>query len=365
MSSGILDFNRTNEKRHPSDQLLEEPIAKIDSEPRAEDVNEASLLQFLSELSTLRERDPKTFKAILNSAGIADEADLKTVDVSSLSQALRESSELRDELKLSRKDAMKGIDITPVPGFTLKTVVLSDKQKVFINVCSHDSVFEPGIKKKLNEQNEEVEGWNIPMSIGPARNDVDHAGIGCIVHDIIVNPKVLEECEEDRTGKHRDFICQLSMQCLEQKFEYQLDRKYKLPKTKYKGAIVSQRVQDRRAMPQIVELSSKESSTAKPTAIPSKAQGTSIVAEEKSAEVRYLWKVGQELREVNEFHFSSDYVDPIASLDNDVSTLQIEFTLGTEPLLPADLQLSLSAFKLKVIHPVYQSRKKILKIIIF
>ena len=337
---------------------MEDLEAKTALQPTDDGINEASLLQFLSELSTLRERDPKTFKRILSSAGVPDEADLKTVDVSSLAQALKESSELREDLKISRKEEVKSIDIIPLPGFTIKTVSLSDKQKVFINVCVHESIFEPGLKKKLNDQNEEVEGWSIPMSIGPSKNDVDHAGIGCIVHDIIVNPKVLEECEDDKTGKHRDFICQLSLQCLEQKFEYQLDRKYKLPRTKYKGTVVSQRVQDRRAMPQIVELSSK-ASTVKPPTIPSQAQRKAAVAEERPVEVRYLWLAGQVLREVTEFIFSSDYVDPIACLDGNLQTLKIQFTLSsgnTEPISLADLQINVSAFRLKVACSFKDSR---------
>ena len=321
-----------------------------------EDINEESLLQFLSELSVLREKDPNTFKRVLSAAGIPDETDLKTVDVSSLAQALKESSDLHGGLKLSRKDEVKSIDITPVPGFTLKTIMLSTKQKVFINVCCHDSIFEPGLKKKLNDQNEEIEGWNIPMSIGPSRNDVDHAGVGCLVHDIIVHPKVVGECEEDKTGKHRDFICQLSLQCLEQKFEYQLNRKYKLPKAKYKGSIASQRVQDRRAMPQIVELSSKDSKSVKHTSSQTKAKTKSIVAEEKPMEGQFYWRVEcsakeLEMREVTEFVFSSDYVDPVASLDESIRGLQVDFTVKSqhgEPISPVDLQLNVSAFKLKV-----------------
>ena len=46
----------------------------------------------------------------------------------------------------------KGIMITPIPGFTLKTRNLSDNQKLFINVCTHNDIDVPGIKKKLNDK---------------------------------------------------------------------------------------------------------------------------------------------------------------------------------------------------------------------
>ena len=69
------------------------------------------------------------------------------------------------------------------------------------------------------------------------------------MYDIIVNPSVLEECKEDKTGKHRDFICQLAIQSLEQKYNEDLDRRYTLPKLKYMGTITSQHVRDRKSEP--------------------------------------------------------------------------------------------------------------------
>ena len=46
----------------------------------------------------------------------------------------------------------KGIMITPVPGFTLKTRNLANNQKIFINICTHNDIDIPGIKKKLNDK---------------------------------------------------------------------------------------------------------------------------------------------------------------------------------------------------------------------
>lgn len=40
----------------------------------------------------------------------------------------------------------------------------------------------------------QVEGLNIPMSVGPPCVDRDNAGEECIVYDVIINPKVLRCC---------------------------------------------------------------------------------------------------------------------------------------------------------------------------
>jgi hypothetical protein len=49
------------------------------------------------------------------------------------------------------------------------------------------------MKKKLNDEGEEVEGLNIPMSVGPGRPCADKAGVESIVYDVIVSPVVLAQ----------------------------------------------------------------------------------------------------------------------------------------------------------------------------
>ncbi len=41
------------------------------------------------------------------------------------------------------------------------------------------------------------------MSVGPEKPTKDKNGIDCISYDVIVNPKVLEESEADKTGAYR------------------------------------------------------------------------------------------------------------------------------------------------------------------
>lgn len=63
----------------------------------------------------------------------------------------------------------KGITITPESGFVVKTKRNSLETKVFINICTHEVIDKPGVKKKLDDKGEEVEGINIPMSVGANR----------------------------------------------------------------------------------------------------------------------------------------------------------------------------------------------------
>jgi PIH1 N-terminal domain len=63
-------------------------------------------------------------------------------------------------------------------------------KQVFLNICSNDIIGMPGPKKRLNDQGNEVEVHNVPISVGPARPQTDKAGVSSTVYDIVVNPKV-------------------------------------------------------------------------------------------------------------------------------------------------------------------------------
>lgn len=149
------------------------------------------------------------------------------------------------------------MQISPEAGFVIKTRSMKDSVKVFVNVCQHERIGDSGFVKKLDKDGNEVhrsrvllsvdrvEGWglelgldealimevfghvirltdgetfrlprrkfssrrclainpyrqveglNIPMSVGPPCVDRDNAGEECIVYDVIINPKVLRCC---------------------------------------------------------------------------------------------------------------------------------------------------------------------------
>ena len=99
---------------------------------------------------------------------------------------------------------------------------------------------------------------NVPLSVGPEYKELNNAGVSCLVYDIIVNMKVIQEACDDETGQYRDFLCHLCIQSVEQKYPKNgaLDRQYKLPKLKYMGfPIKSQCIRDKKSIPKIQDVS--------------------------------------------------------------------------------------------------------------
>lgn len=164
------------------------------------------------------------------------------------------------------KEHEDGIDITPTPVFVVKTHRTDDPKapqgdgatKVFINVCVHEFVAEPSVKKKLDEEGNEVEGLNVPLSVGPPRPCSDSKGEKAVVYDCIVNQKVVDDANTDDSGTQKNFLCQLAIQYVESKFKCTLDRRYKLPKMTYKhsteGVVEQQRIRDMSKKPKIEEV---------------------------------------------------------------------------------------------------------------
>jgi hypothetical protein len=151
--------------------------------------------------------------------------------------------------------------------------------KVFINVCFHDAVAQPKIQKKLDETGNEVEGLNVPLSIGQTRSCMDKTGSNhCLIVDVILSSTVKTQIENERKGKgltaYRDFICDIVIQSVEEKYRNvhgNIDREFKLPKIDYIGysdsrtgevsykksehaGILSQWVKDCRDQPTIEEV---------------------------------------------------------------------------------------------------------------
>ncbi|CAM9261741.1 unnamed protein product [Heterosigma akashiwo] len=155
-----------------------------------------------------------------------------------------------------------GLMMTPEPGFVLKTKDDAEGKKVFINICQSDLIGVPEMKKQLDHEGNEVEGMSVPVSVGQARQMTDKAGKHCVVYDCVMNPKVLEDAKTDKTGTQRDFLCQLAIEYVESKYKTTLDRRYKLPKLRYKGEISKQRVRDITKRPKIQEVSSSKPSAA-------------------------------------------------------------------------------------------------------
>ena len=183
----------------------------------------------------------------------------------------------RSELALDGsgiKELNNGVKVSPSPGFVVKSISCSLQRKIFINVCSSDAVAEPQNKIKLDNDGNEVSGLNVPIAVGTTRICKDHAGCISIAVDCIVHPVVVQKVQLDASGEYRDFVCQLVIHYVEQKFPdiASIDKKYKLPRLKYQGyvdrvtgdvvaqnhvdaVVVTQWVRDIRSQPKIEEIS--------------------------------------------------------------------------------------------------------------
>ena len=162
------------------------------------------------------------------------------------------------------------------------------------------------------------------------------------MYDRIVNPSVLIECKEDKTGKHRDFICQLAIQSLEQKYNEDLDRRYTLPKLKYMGTITSQHVRDRKSEPKIEEVSSSSAqSKAKP-----KPRPIQVVEVDLPYALKWL-KQDKTDEDIDDNIFDGhkgDYIEPTMRVDDSILSFVFYSKICTHLLNTQKRAYPISAF---------------------
>jgi len=268
-----------------------------------------------------------------------------------------------------------GINITPTAGFVVKTKSMNDSDensmKIFINICQHDELGLPAMKKKIDENGEEVEGLNIPMSIGSGRVGADKSGVKCFIYDVIVNPKVIEDANADVTGKYRDFVCQLSIHGLEQKYNVNLDKRYKLPKLTKMGELLTQYIKDTKKMPKIEEVKSAPSKTNKN--VKNNEHKEPITVIEKDLDYIISWVGGEVMDSDNPESLNTanlqpikmipnEYVEPTAAVDSKYLGLLFTCVLSSEiasrilsNISSSDtIDLQVSAYKLHLKIPSYK-----------
>ena len=217
-------------------------------DPPSPDDLPPELAEMARQMEDFRQSDPEAFQQLMassmaarESGGDVDAALGKLQEAMSAHQAAK-VAEGGLEMPGGRKMGLDGkvtdnnvasIEITPTGAFVIKTkradVAEGVSAKVFINVAMHEALGAPHLKKKLDEETgEEVEGWNIPLSVGPPRPCSDQKGDKAVVYDCIVNPEVVTNAENDESGNDKDFLVQLCLQYVESKYKCQLDRRYKL-----------------------------------------------------------------------------------------------------------------------------------------
>ena len=105
------------------------------------------------------------------------------------------------------KDGQRGLTITPEAGFVIKSKTLETNEKVFINFCKSPKV--RSFSREPDPNDPSVERVRIPLSLGPARNDLDKSGEPCIVYDVVFNTEVMDQAQHAKEFK--DFLVGLGM----------------------------------------------------------------------------------------------------------------------------------------------------------
>ncbi|EFJ49078.1 hypothetical protein VOLCADRAFT_104514 [Volvox carteri f. nagariensis] len=149
-------------------------------------------------------------------------------------------------------------EITPTPGFVIKTSEVASGRKVFINVCCSERVAAPGgwsngvmpdevaaALDKLQRGEDgaaamtpgEVEALRFPLSCGPPRSETDRKGAPCTAVDVVFNSDVVRAAAAAR--KLKAMLIEVATGWVANKLSVELDPRYKLPKMRYKGEVVA------------------------------------------------------------------------------------------------------------------------------
>ncbi len=152
-------------------------------------------------------------------------------NIKETNQFLKESEEKKDlpsNVKLAK----------PKPGFCIKSVKYkiktpSNRQKVFINICSYPDVPEP----KSNENNM----WSLPHLLNKGRHDQDKKKKICTTFDVVFNEKAIKLSNENKAFKK--FVCDTAIngindQLLSSEGE-KISSDFVVKKFNYKGLEVS------------------------------------------------------------------------------------------------------------------------------
>lgn len=315
------------------------------------------------------------------------EASSSGASIDSIQQLTESLSKMKEEqvsdalsgLKTGKEPQVKGVTITPSPGFSFKT--LNESKKVFVNIVTHEAVGAPAMVKRLDAEGKEVEGLNVPMSVGPCHFELDNKDASCATYDIVVHPSVLEDCAKDKSGQQKDFLCQLGIQSIEQKFGLVLDRRYKLPKLAYMGdKPAPQFIKDRTAMPSIQEVKPQPASSSAAKAKP-EAKKPVVVAADKEFELQAQWcglrdassslddllaicaSEGGALLSSSALlrwegaTFSKEYIEPLEhppSVDGRPLALLVTTEISSHLATPAGLEVLISPFRLSVLCAEYR-----------
>ncbi|TYZ60398.1 hypothetical protein PybrP1_006124, partial [[Pythium] brassicae (nom. inval.)] len=130
----------------------------------------------------------------------------------------------------------------------------------------------PGFVMKTRELQSSRKGLHVPLSLGAPHEVTDKKGAAALAFDVAVNTQVVDDCRKDSTGAFRNFVCELAIEYIDQKFKIQLDARYKLPRLSYRGELPPPQHYIRKTQtPIIQEVASGSPATSRTTRQPTPA----------------------------------------------------------------------------------------------
>ncbi|XP_074511798.1 PIH1 domain-containing protein 1 [Sebastes fasciatus] len=182
---------------------------------------------------------------------------------------LQQQEELYQQLLLQTVGTMQTENpdstvIRPQPGMCVKTLSEPGAQKVFVNICQSNSVPLPPelSREELVEllQSEDPSGYRVPMSLGEPHTEVDNNSQGCTAYDVVINQEFFQKCQKDPL--FQQFVILVSLEGLENKYNLELSRDWKVLKNrKFLGSVSEQNIRTK-SRPVIQELQPQDCSTA-------------------------------------------------------------------------------------------------------
>ena len=152
-------------------------------------------------------------------------------NIKETNQFLKESEE--------KKDLPSNVRLAkPTPGFCIRSEKYSikhpsNRQKVFINICSYNEIAEP----TCNDNNM----WSLPHLLNKGRHDQDKHKKMCTTFDVVFNEKAIELSKKDL--RFKKFVCDTAIDGINKQIlkseEEKISNDYVVKKFNYKGLEVS------------------------------------------------------------------------------------------------------------------------------
>ncbi|KAK0145308.1 PIH1 domain-containing protein 1 [Merluccius polli] len=146
--------------------------------------------------------------------------------------------------------------IRPQPGMCVKTLSQPDNQKVFVNICQSPSV-PPPPELSRDElvnllQSEDPTGYRVPMSLGEPHTEMDNGSQSCTAYDVVISEAFFHKSQKDPL--FQQFLILVSLEGLENKYNLELSRDWKILKNrKFFGSVSEQNIRTK-SQPVIQEL---------------------------------------------------------------------------------------------------------------